>query len=161
MSTFPFICCVKASNLFLKEFMFRCPRTSLLKLRLRRDFKLLSPSNTLVLYSSVTNLPLFLLLFRLWKMNCHWIEFEIASVKLLDRIVVPLLFRCNLDPFKCLSVIVFSWFINSNFFSWYNLFKLRFTCATLFRCLSFLTVMPEIATLHESDGNVEAFFLFI
>ena len=94
-------------------------------------------------------------------MNCHWIEFEIASVKLLDRIVVPLLFRCNLDPFKCLSVIVFSWFINSNFFSCYNLFKLRFTCATLFRCLSFLTVMPEIATLHESDGNVEAFFLFI
>ena len=40
-------------------------------------------------------------------MNCHWIESEIVSVKLLD-IVVPLLFRCNLDPFECLSVIVFS-----------------------------------------------------
>ena len=89
MSTFPVICCVKASDLFLKEFMFRSPRTSLLKLRLQTDFKLLSQSNTLVLYSSVTNLPQFLLLFRLWKMNCHWIEFEIASVKLLDGIIVP------------------------------------------------------------------------
>ena len=143
MSTFPVICCVKASHLFLKEFMFRCHRTSLLKLRLGRDFKLLSLSNTLVLYSSGTNLPLFLLLFRLWKINCHGIEFEIASVKLLDIIVVPLLFRCNLDPFKCLSVIVFSWFINSKLFSWRNLFKVRFTCATLHRW-SLLNKVPRV-----------------
>ena len=144
MSTFPIICCVKASNLFLKEFMFRCPRTSVLKLRLRRDFKLLSPSNTLVLYSSATNVPLFLLLFRPWKMNCHWIEFEIASIlfnlllKLLDRIVVPLLFRCNIDPFECLSVIVFSWFINSKLFSWHNLFQLD------------LLVLPYFGVCHFS-----------
>ena len=36
------ICCVKLSNLFLIEFMFRWARTNLLKLQLRLDFKLLS-----------------------------------------------------------------------------------------------------------------------
>ena len=118
MSTFPVIFYVKASNLFLKEFMFTCPRTRLLKLCLPGHFKLLSPSNTLVLYSSVTNSPMLILLCRLWKIHCHWVEFVIASVKLLDRIAVPLLFRCNLDLFKCLSVIVFSCFINWKFFSW-------------------------------------------
>ena len=82
-------------------------------------------------------------------------EFEIASVKVLDKITVPLLFRCSLDPFKCFSVIIF-WVISSKFLSMHKVFRCLFTCTTFFRYLSFLTVILEIATLHEFDFNEDA-----
>ena len=80
-------------------------------------------------------------------------EFEIASVKVLEKIVVPLLFRYSLDPFKCFSVIIFSWLISSKFLSMHNIFRCQFTCAIFFANRTFLTVILEIATLHESDIN--------
>ena len=83
-------------------------------------------------------------------------EFEIASVKVLDEITIPLLFRCNLDPFKCFSVIILSWVISSKFLSMHKVFRCLFTCTTFFRYLSFLTVILEIATLHEFDFNEDA-----
>ena len=85
-------------------------------------------------------------------------EFEIASVKLFDKITVPLLFRCSLDPFKCFSVIILSWVISSKFLSMHKVFRRLFTCTTFFRYLSFLTVRLEIATLtlHEFYFNEDA-----
>ena len=83
-------------------------------------------------------------------------EFKIASVKVLDKIAVPLLFRCSLDPFKYFSVIIFSWLISSKFISMHKVFRCRFILTTFFRYLSFLTVVLEIATLHEFDFNEDA-----
>ena len=34
----------------------------------------------------------------------HLIEFEIASIKLFDIIVLPILFRCYLDPYMCVLI---------------------------------------------------------
>ena len=102
------ICYVKMPNLFLKKIIFRCARTKLFKLPLRIDFRLLFSSRFLVLYSSQVNLPLLSLSFRIRKIDSHRVEFDIASTKLLDKIVVPLLLKCSLDPFKCLYVIVSS-----------------------------------------------------
>ena len=67
-------------------------------------------------YLSPVNLPLPLLSFRLCIIDSHWIKSGIVSVKLFDKIVVPLLLKCSLDSFKCLSVMVL-WSINSKFFA--------------------------------------------
>ena len=95
-------------NLFLKEFIFRCARTNLFKLHLRIDFRSLFSSRFLVLYSSQVNLPLLSLSFRLRKIDSHRVEFDIASKKFFDKIVVLLLLKCSLDEFKCLYVVVLS-----------------------------------------------------
>ena len=65
--------------------------------------------------------------------------------------LVPFLFSCNLDPFRCLTVIFFSWFIKYNFFSLHNSFKTIFTSTTFLRCWSFLTVIFETDTSHVPD----------
>ena len=44
--------------------------------------------------------------------------------------------------------------INSKFFTLQSSFKCWLTCATFFRCLSFLPVISEIETMHESDLKV-------
>ena len=48
-------------------------------------------------------------------------ESEIASIKLFDKIIVHLLFRCNFDPFKD-TLKVFNDFKNKQKCVWSNVF---------------------------------------
>ena len=71
-------------------------------------------------------------------------ELKKASVKVLDKIAVPLLLRCSLDLFKLFSVITFLSLISSRLLSTHKVFRCLFTCATFFRYLSFLTIIKCI-----------------
>ena len=64
----------------------------------------------LALYSLFLQLPL-LFSSKRCKIERHCNTLDIDSTKVFDKMLVSFLFRCNLDPFSCLTVIFFSWFI--------------------------------------------------
>ena len=143
-------------SFFLTEFIFICARTSVLELPFLIKFRFAFSLGFLALNSLHVIVLLTLLFSRLYLKQCQQMEFEIVSVKVLNKITVPLLFRCSLDLFKCFYVIILPWVISSKFLSMHKVFRYLFTCTTFFRYLSFLAVMLEIATLHEFDFNEDA-----
>ena len=48
---------------------------------------------------------------KLCKIERHCIALDIDSTNVFDKMLVPFLFRCNLDLFRCLTVTFLSWFI--------------------------------------------------
>ena len=64
----------------------------------------------LALYSLFTQLPL-LFSSKLCKIERQCNALDIDYTNVFDKIFASFLFRCNLDPFRCLTVIFFSWFI--------------------------------------------------
>ena len=68
---------------------------------------------------------------------------------------MKLLFRCNLDPFRCLSLTAFSSSVDWKFL--FPTFLELGLLNTLFLVLLIINaVMLENVTLHKSDINVEA-----
>ena len=63
--------------------------------------------------------------------------------------LVPLLVRCSLDLFKCCGFILLLWSIKLILFAWHKSLSWSFISWTLFWCLSFLTITPEIETPRE------------
>ena len=75
---------------------------------------------------------------------------DIDSIKLLDTILLPLLFKCNFEPLRCLMVIVLSWMIRLKLYFLHSSFKLLFTSAAFSLYWSSLIVMFDIDTLQVS-----------
>ena len=83
--------------------MFICPRTSLLRLPFLMIFRFVISSGFLALNSSHVAVLLTLLFSRLCMKQCQQSIHEIGSVNILDKIAVPLLFRCS---FRCSYFLV-------------------------------------------------------
>ena len=105
----------------------------------------------LITSKSATTFPISEARYRIW-IDCQWIEFGIAS----KNYMIKLLFWSKVGLIYMFSCDCVLWFIIWKFLSWHNFFKSWFTCTTFFRCLSFPMVTLEIATLYETDFNVEA-----
>ena len=45
----------------------------------------------------------------LLKIHCHWDTFKKSRIKLLERMLVPLLIKWRVDLFKCCGLILFLW----------------------------------------------------
>ena len=71
---------------------------------------LLDSLKELALFSVFMQLPL-LFSSKPCKIERHCNALDIDSTNVFDKILVPFLFRSNLDSFRCLTVILFSWFI--------------------------------------------------
>ena len=86
------------------------PTTNLCRLRFPVEYKLPSLFDSrkeLALYSLLIQL-LLLLSSKLSKIERHCNALDIDSTNVFDKILVLFQFRCNLDPFKCFTVIFFS-----------------------------------------------------
>ena len=77
---------------------------------------------TFALFSLFIQIPL-LFASKLCKVG-HCNALDIDSTNVFDKILAPFLFRCNLDPFRCLTVIFLSWFIQISFFLYVTPLKL-------------------------------------
>ena len=150
ISTFSVICRTRQSNLFLREFIFSCPRINLFIFPLRIGFRLLPlrclPLNSDLFLSVSWVLLILSLLARLCKTDCQIIMLEISTANWLDKTWVTLLFKWSFDAFRYLTVIAFRWFMKWRFFSRHLSFKYLFTSAAFHRYLSFLTVIVDIDT---------------
>ena len=141
ISTFPVISWTRKSNLFSREFIFSYTIINLFIFPLQTAFSLLPlsllPLN-LALFSSVSRLLLILSLLARLLPQTDWIRLQCLSY--LNEVL-----RC-LDAFRCLTVILFPWFMKRKFFSPHSTFKFLFTSAAFLRYLSFLAVILVIDT---------------
>ena len=111
MSALPLICSESNPNLFRIEFMFKWAKISLLRLSLRKDFKVLLQSLTLLMSCKTLALRPSIFILELLSATRQLKTLGISFTKVRLKIFESILFKWSLRLLRWFSFIFFEWSI--------------------------------------------------